>query len=192
MRTYYLRTQFLLPLLMIPLLAACAHKGTTSMGRVKDAPPSVAVTTDLANGSGEIMGSATLTQEPDGVRVNATILGLPAGSYAIHLHAVGKCEGPDFKTAGGHFNPMMKQHGSLNPAGEHAGDLPNLVVGADRRGALTALRPGLRLVDGPMPLIDADGAAVVVHAAPDDYKTDPAGNAGARIACGVLAFGKPA
>jgi Cu-Zn family superoxide dismutase len=186
-----MRTHLLLPLLVIPLLAACAHKGTTSLGRTRGAPPSVAVTTALANGSGEVLGSATLTQEPDGVQVAATIMGLPPGSYAIHLHANGKCDGPDFKTAGGHFNPMMKQHGSLNPMGEHAGDLPNLVVGADRRGAVTALRPGLRLVDGPMPLIDADGAAVVVHAAPDDYKTDPAGNAGARIACGVLAFGKP-
>ena len=185
-----MRRARLLPLALLPLIAACASSGTTSMGRTGGTLPALMVTTQLLNAGGETLGTAVLTQEKDGVRVTATLTGLPAGTYAIHLHAVGKCEAPAFTSAGGHFNPAMKQHGSLNPMGEHAGDLPNIVVDDDRRGSLDGFRTGLRLVDGDAPLIDADGAAVVVHAGPDDYKTDPAGNAGARVACGVVASGK--
>lgn len=180
----------LLPLLALPLLAACTNSASTSMGKTHGAAPALIINSELVNGAGEPIGTAMLTQEPAGTRVTATLTGLPAGTYAIHLHAVGKCEGPTFTTAGGHFNPAMKQHGSLNPAGEHAGDLPNVVVGDDHRGTLDAVRAGLRLVDGDAPLLDTDGAAIVVHAGPDDYRTDPAGNAGARIGCGVLAHGK--
>lgn len=175
----------LLPLLLLPVLAACASKGE-SMGKTGGAAPKLMVTTQLLTPAGEPLGTATLTQEGDGVQVSASLSGPPAGTYAIHLHSVGKCEGPDFKTAGGHFNPAMKQHGHLNPAGEHSGDLDNITVAANRKGSLVESRPGLRLVDGDAPLIDADGAAVVLHAQPDDYKTDPTGNAGDRIACGVL------
>ncbi len=181
----------LLPaLLILPLLAACQNGGT-SMGRTRGTPPSLAITTDLRNAAGEALGRATVSQEAEGVKVVADVVGLPAGDYAIHLHAVGKCEGPAFTSAGPHFNPAMKQHGHLNPAGEHAGDLPNINVGADRKGRLDAVRPGLRLADGTTPLLDADGAAVVLHAAADDYRTDPAGNAGTRIACGVLTRSAP-
>lgn len=182
----------LLPLLVLPLLVACAEKGTTSIGRTRGAAPAMIINSELVNGAGQPVGTAMLTQEPEGTRVRATLTGLPPGTYALHLHAVGRCDGPDFTTAGGHFNPAMKQHGSLNPAGEHAGDLPNVTVGDDRRGELDAVRTGLRMVDGDTPLVDVDGAAIVVHAGPDDYRTDPAGNAGARIACGVLSHGKPA
>ena len=178
-----------IPTLLLPViagsLAACAGNGE-SMGRMGGAPPRLMITTELLSAGGESLGKATLAQEADGVRVTAAVSGLAAGSYAVHLHAVGKCEGPDFTSAGGHFNPAMKQHGRLNPAGEHSGDLPNITVGDDRKGTLDALRPGLRLVDGDSPLLDADGAAVVLHAQADDYRSDPAGNAGARIACGVV------
>ncbi len=175
----------LLPLLIMPVLAACGANGE-SMGRMGGAAPRLLVTTAMLGPGGETLGTATLAQEAEGVKVTATLTGLPAGSYGVHLHAVGKCDGPDFTSAGGHFNPATKQHGNLNPAGEHAGDLPNITIGADRRGTLDAMRPGLRLVDGDAPLIDADGAAIVLHAAPDDYRTDPSGNSGARIACGVI------
>lgn len=185
-----MRAPHLLTLLFVPmLLAGCISQGE-SMGQTRDAPPALLLTTELRGPAGETLGTATLSQEASGTRVAASVTGLPQGIYAIHLHAVGRCDGPGFETAGGHFNPGMKQHGNLNPAGEHAGDLPNITVGADRRGRIDALRAGLRLVDGDAPLIDADGGAVLVHAKADDYRTDPAGNAGARIACGVVSRGR--
>ncbi len=172
-------------LILVPVVVL-AKPHAVSMGVIKDAPPSLVAATQLLGANGELLGTATLTQEPDGVRVTADVAGLPQGVYAIHLHAIGKCDAPDFKSAGGHFNPEMKQHGMDNPMGSHAGDLPNITVDANRRGHLSYDRTGLRLVDGPAPLLDADGAAVVLHGQADDYKTDPAGNAGPRIACGVL------
>ncbi len=175
-----------LPLILVSALAGCGPR-TESMGRTRGAPPSFSVTSDLVNPSGEVLGRAVVTQERDGVRIVADVNGLPAGDYAMHLHAIGRCEAPAFTSAGPHFNPDQKQHGRLNPMGEHAGDLPNLTVGADRRGRLEADRPGLMLRGGAAPLLDTDGAALVLHAAPDDYRSDPAGNAGTRIACAVLA-----
>ncbi len=170
-------------------LAACGpHK--QSMGKIRAAPPSLTVTTQLLGANGELRGTATLSQETEGTRVVAVVQGMAPGVYAIHLHGVGKCEAPDFKSAGPHFNPEMKQHGMDNPMGSHMGDLPNLTVGADGKGRVDYTRVGLRLKDGAAPLLDADGAAVVLHAGPDDMKTDPAGGAGARIACGVLGAAK--
>ncbi len=168
-------------------LATGAHaKKKESLGRIKDAPPSVSATTQLLGANGELRGTARLEQRPAGTQVTVTAQDMAPGTYGVHLHAVGKCDAPDFKTAGGHFNPGMKQHGHDNPLGAHAGDLPNLVVGADGRGSLTEQLPDLTLTGGTAPLLDADGAAVLVHAKADDYKTDPSGNSGDRIACGVL------
>jgi superoxide dismutase, Cu-Zn family len=186
-----MRHALLLPFALLPLLGGCADKTVTSLGRTGGAAPALMLTTQLLGSNGELIGTARLVQEADGTRVTATLAGLPPGSYAVHLHAIGRCEAPGFTSAGGHFNPAGRQHGSRNPAGDHAGDLPNVDVGADRRGSLDAVRPGLRLVGGTAPLVDADGAAVVVHAEPDDYLTDPTGNAGARLACGILSYGKP-
>jgi Cu-Zn family superoxide dismutase len=151
----------------------------------------VIVTSEVIASSGDPIGKAVLSQEPEGTRVQLDITGLPQGSYGVHLHAVGKCETPAFTSAGGHFNPGMKQHGSMNPAGEHAGDLPNLEVGPDRRGTLDVVKTGLQLAVGDAALMDGDGAAIMVHATADDYKTDPSGNSGIRIACGVISSGKP-
>ena len=109
--------------------------------------------------------------------------GLPAGVHGVHIHTTGKCDAPDFTTAGGHWNPTGKMHGSENPMGPHEGDLPNLTVGADGSGNLTFTVAGASLAT----MLDADGAAFVVHAGSDDYKTDPSGNSGGRIACGVFA-----
>jgi Cu-Zn family superoxide dismutase len=102
------------------------------------------------------------------------------------VHAVGKCDPPDFATAGPHFNPLNKQHGALNPQGSHAGDLPNITVAPDGTGRMETTTEQLTLGSGPLSVWDADGSALVIHANPDDFKTDPTGNSGNRIACGVL------
>ena len=170
-------------------LAGCADD-RTSLGTTRDSAPSLMLVTDLRTAAGEMLGTATVSQEADGARIIAQVRGLPAGDYAMHLHAVGRCDAPDFVSAGPHFNPAGRQHGRDNPAGAHAGDLPNLTVDANGRGSLSVVQAGLRLADGDLALLDADGAAVVLHAKADDYRTDPAGNAGARIACGVLTRGR--
>ena len=176
----------MLPLLALSLLLGCADKGATSLGKTRAAPPAVIIGTSLIGADGQIVGEASLTQEAEGTRIMIKVTGVPIGTHAVHLHSVGRCETPGFTTAGGHFNPGMKQHGANNPMGDHAGDLPNLVVGDDHIGKMDAVRAGLRLIDGTAPLLDADGAAVVIHAGPDDFASDPAGNAGGRIACGVI------
>lgn len=137
----------------------------------------------LQDAKGQPMGDVTLEQTPHGVLIRGTLSNLPAGVHAIHIHEAGKCEGPEFKTAGGHFNPHKKAHGMLNPQGKHEGDLPNLTVGQDGKVQFEFFaNQGLTVKS----LQDTDGAAVVVHAKADDYKTDPAGDAGGRIACGVV------
>jgi Cu-Zn family superoxide dismutase len=111
--------------------------------------------------------------------------GIAAGTYGAHVHRTGRCEGPAFDSAGAHWNPTGQQHGFRNPSGRHRGDLPNLVVGAAGRGTLTFTIRAAQL-RGEAGMIDADGAALMIHAQADDYRTDPSGNSGPRIACGVL------
>lgn len=166
-------------------IAACGPK-TETLGRVGGAPPSLLLSTRLLTAEGNSLGEVELLQMADGVQVIANVKGLPAGQYAMHLHAVGRCAGPDFASAGPHFNPAGKQHGRDNPQGAHAGDLPNLAIGDKGTGDMNLMLPGLRLADGAAPLLDGDGAAVVLHAKADDYRSDPAGNAGTRIACGEI------
>jgi Cu-Zn family superoxide dismutase len=128
---------------------------------------------------------AMVWQNGGKVEVRVQAAGLPAGHYGVHLHAVGRCEGPAFASAGPHWNPAGRQHGMLNPAGHHLGDLPNLDVDAQGAGRLEFAIAGASL-SGADGILDADGTALVIHAAADDYRTDPSGNSGARIACGVL------
>ncbi|WP_310474620.1 superoxide dismutase family protein [Sandarakinorhabdus sp.] len=174
-----------LAMIALLALAACGPK-LESLGRVGGAPPSLMLSTRLLTADGNSLGEVELLQMAEGVQLIATVKGLPAGQYAMHLHAVGRCVGPDFASAGPHFNPANKQHGRDNPMGAHAGDLPNLTVTDKGLGEMNLMLPGLRLADGDAPLIDADGAAVVLHARADDYRSDPAGNAGTRIACGEV------
>jgi len=143
------------------------------------------VTAKVLDATGRELGVLTLADVGAAIAVDGTLRGLTPGVHGMHLHAVGRCDGPDFASAGAHWSPTPKQHGSANPAGPHHGDLMNLTVGADSSVLVKLLTPAGSL-RGDNPLLDADGAAIVIHATTDDYKTDPSGNSGARIACGVV------
>lgn len=145
-----------------------------------------AATAALKNADGKEVGSANLTQTPHGVLINVSVKGLPPGEHAFHVHAVGKCE-PPFTSAGGHFNPGGKKHGIMVAEGSHAGDMPNLHVPQNGDLTVEVLNAAITLEKGkPNSVYDADGSAIVIHAGGDDYKSDPAGDAGGRIACGVI------
>lgn len=140
----------------------------------------------LKDTSGKDVGSAELTQTPAGVLIKLTVKGLPPGDHAFHIHAVGKCE-PPFDSAGGHFNPAGKKHGLMTADGPHAGDMPNLHIPASGELVVELLNSNVSLEKGkPNSVFDTDGSAIVIHAGVDDYKTDPTGNAGGRIGCGVI------
>lgn len=163
---------------LIPLLlGGCATIG----------PQATGVVAPLMLADGRQAGTVRLVDSADGVRIVIAASGMVAGPLGVHLHAIGKCEGPSFTSAGAHWNPAGKQHGHLNPEGPHGGDLGNLVVEPDGAVQVTLNASMARLRDGAAPLIDADGAALVIHARSDDERTDPSGNSGDRIAC--AAFG---
>ena len=137
---------------------------------------------ELKTADGTRVGTAVAEEIDGAIRVMVEVAGVAKGVHGTHVHAVGKCEGPDFASAGPHWNPSSHQHGKDNPLGPHSGDLPNLSVGDDGRDRTIFTLPQGTYAG----LLDEDGAALVVHAGPDDYKTDPSGNSGGRIACGVF------
>jgi Cu-Zn family superoxide dismutase len=140
----------------------------------------------IYSAGGQHIGSALFVEDSAGlVRVYVKVQGLTPGLHGIHLHAVGACI-PTFAAAGGHHNPLGHQHGLDNPLGAHAGDLPNLSVDAAGVGRLFGVTDRATLSAGPVSLFDADGSAVIIHASPDDQVTDPTGNSGGRVACGVI------
>ncbi len=139
----------------------------------------------LGDASGATVGTAQVVQKGSALFLAIEASGLTPGAHGVHFHAVGKCEAPGFTTAGGHLNPLGRQHGKDNPAGSHMGDLPNLTAGADGKAA-AEIPLGLASQGFAQALLDADGAAIVIHAGADDYRTDPSGNSGGRIACGVF------
>jgi superoxide dismutase, Cu-Zn family len=144
-------------------------------------------TAELKDAKGQTIGHAKFKEGKNAVQLSVKVTNLAAGPHAIHVHTAGKCEAPDFKTAGGHFNPEHKQHGLMNPAGHHAGDMANFNIGPDGKGTFKATLPGVTLEgNGANSLFHEGGTSLVIHEQPDDMKTDPAGNAGARVACGPI------
>jgi Cu-Zn family superoxide dismutase len=148
-------------------------------------PKLESATVTLRDLKGDDVTTLTLSDAGNGVLVTGTLNEVSPGPHAIHFHTVGKCE-PPFETAGGHFNPTAKQHGIMNEAGHHAGDMPNVVMPEEGQGVIQIFAAGVSLAPGEGSLRDEDGTAVVIHAGPDDYKTDPSGASGDRIACGVV------
>jgi Cu-Zn family superoxide dismutase len=157
------------------VLSGCSMYGAAGAERA-DVP--------MRDATGRDLGTLTLANTTGGLMLSGALHGLPPGTHGIHLHTTGRCE-PPFTTAGGHWNPMGRMHGTQNPQGPHLGDMPNIVVSSDGIAAVSVTTPGGTLL-GTDALLDADGAAVVIHESADDYRTDPSGNSGARIACGVV------
>jgi superoxide dismutase, Cu-Zn family len=166
-------------LLGLGLVAA----GCATMRSLPDAP----ATATVRSANGTELGVLRLETVDAGVRISGQLTGLTPGAHGIHFHAVGRCDAPDFASAGSHFNPRGSQHGLANPAGPHAGDLPAIGADASGRAMVDATTPLVTLnASDRTGLFDADGTAIVVHAANDDQRTDPSGNSGGRVACGVV------
>ena len=147
----------------------------------------VPTTANFNGGDGALLGTVTISEDAAGLVMNISGVGMPAGVHGIHLHEKGLCDGPKFEGAGAHWNPTAKKHGRDNPEGAHAGDMANLTVAADGTATVSVPVAGAKISSGEMMLADADGTALVIHAKADDYKTDPSGNSGDRIACAVVA-----
>ena len=167
--------------LFLALLAAC-HR-TAQVGSPATPPARATVRAP----SGALMGVLGLVQTENGVHITGTLHALAPGAHGIHLHGVGSCGAADFTSAGPHFNPGAAHHGLENPEGPHAGDLPNITASSSGDATVDLTTPRVTLdAASPTGVFDVDGTAIVVHAGPDDQHSDPAGNSGARVACGVL------
>jgi superoxide dismutase, Cu-Zn family len=171
------------PIFLLLAVAAC---GGRTPGPHREPLPNLLATAALTSRDSVRVGIATFSSSDSGAWLGLSVSGLSPGKHGLHIHETGSCVTPDFESAGGHLNPAGKQHGSENPEGPHAGDLPNLQVEADGSADTSfAIDPAL-LGEGGGSVFRAQGAALVIHAGPDDLKTDPSGGSGERVACGVI------
>lgn len=169
---------------LLAILVLIAFSGT-AWAQVTDGTYRAAAV--LKNANGTSIGTAQFAEDTNGLaHIRVQVSGLSPGKHGIHIHESGNCSPPAFTSAGEHYNPLGKQHGLENPNGHHAGDLPNLVVGSDGTGLLNTTTDRVTLSPGPATLFSANGTSLVIHAGPDDQKSDPSGNSGGRIACGVI------
>lgn len=168
------------------VLAACGGQARGPGGEALKDP---AATASLIDSTGTTVGLATFGDSGGVAQLAVSVTGLTPGRHGIHIHETGACTPPDFESAGGHFNPDGKAHGMRNPDGPHAGDLPNLVVEADGTADTILVMPRGLLAQGPRSMLGTEQRALVIHADPDDQKTDPSGNSGARVVCGVIERG---
>jgi len=180
-----------LVVVLAALGAACGEAGEAAEDVAAEVgaetAPVLRATASLIDTEGRSVGEVVLEERAGGVRAMVHVTGFAPGVHAIHLHQVGTCTPPDFMSTGGHFNPEGRQHGLENPEGPHAGDMLNIEVGESGEGHFELENERVTLSPGPNSIFDADGASVVIHAGPDDYRTGPTGEGGmARIACGVF------
>jgi superoxide dismutase, Cu-Zn family len=170
--------------LLVAVAPAACHRATPRAPVIRSA------TAEMRSASGAQYGTLTLERSAAGVRISGALTGVPPGVHGIHFHQVGRCDAPDFATAGAHLNPANAAHGLQNPRGPHAGDLPNVTANAEGQMVVDIATPRVTLdTDARAGLFDADGTALVIHANADDQRTDPAGSSGPRIACGVVERG---
>jgi Cu-Zn family superoxide dismutase len=182
---------YFISLILLAAFGAAIYTGMAKDGSeevsVKESAEKKSVKVDMINKKGDKIGTAELTQVVEGVKINVEVSGLTPGKHGFHIHETGKCDPPDFKSAGEHFNPGGKEHGFLNPQGPHAGDLPNIEAGLDGKVKAEMINLKVTLEKGkPNSLLKEGGTALVIHEDPDDLKSNPSGNSGARVACGVI------
>ena len=180
-----MRPLFQLSLVSLVVLAACSREPQSApvnqVAGGNTAEPVTPTEVELNDGTGKAVGVVTISENAKGVTLRLSVAGLPPGTHGVHLHEIGRCDMPDFKSAGAHWNPTNRKHGRDNPEGSHMGDLANIEIAADGGGSSIFSIAATRAA-----LADADGTSLVVHAKADDYKTDPSGNSGDRIACAVI------